>query len=141
MEDIARTVGPIALIVAIASLVAGIIIYVLSMQVGANRETLRALRVALERDPTPSQLGEAIKLWPEAGKFSQNQQKNEMVRRAHEDETKLAQKTEMMKGMSRSVFFLSAFTGALFIASIFLGRAPAATEPAPTTVEGTVPAP
>jgi hypothetical protein len=138
MEEIARTVGPIALIASIASVVAGAIIYLLSTQVAQNRETLRKLRVALERDPTPSQLGEAMKIWPESAKFTAALQKTEMVRLAHNDETKLAQKNEMMKGMSRSVFFLAAFAGAIFVASIFLGR-PATPEPAPAPTDGSAP--
>ena len=132
MQDIARNVGPIALIAAIALLVAGIIIFIISMQLASSREELRALRVALERDPTPAQLGEAIKMWPEAGKYSQNQQKSELIRKAHDEETKRAQKNEDLKGLSRTIFFVAAFSGALYVASIFLGREPAA-EPAPVT--------
>jgi len=131
MQEIARTVGPIALIAGIGCIVAGAIIYIISTQLATSREEMRKLRVALERDPTPAQLGEAIKLWPEAGKYSPNQQKPELIRRAHEEETKRAQKNEMMKGLSRTMFFVGAFAGALYVASIFLGREPAP-EPVPT---------
>lgn len=137
MQDIAKTIGPIALIAGICCVVAAIIIYVISNQLSTSREEMRKLRVALERDPTPGQLGEALKMWPEAGKYSGNQQKPELVRRAHEEETKRAQKCEMMKGLTRTMFFVGAFAGALYVASIFVGRMPAGDAP-PTNQESTL---
>lgn len=87
------------------------------------------LRVGLERDPTPAQLAQAIRLWPEAGKFSPNLQKTELVRRAHEEEGKRAAKTEMIKGLVRTIFFISAFAAALYVASLFLRPRPEAAQP------------
>ena len=134
MEQVFATIGPIALIASIAMAVAAVICHIIGIQLTQQREEIRVLRVALERDPSPGQLAQAIRIWPEVGKYSANMQKVELVKKAHEEENKRAQKAEMIKGLVRTIFFVSAFAMALYIASIFLRPRPDAT---PTTVPST----
>jgi hypothetical protein len=136
MEAILHTVAPIALIIAIACIVAAVCIHIVAAQTHGSRETLRALRVALERDPTPSQIGEALQMWPEASKYAVNQQKLELIKCAHNEETKRAQKTEVLKGLVRTIFFVAAFAGAVYVASIFI-KVPEETAPTTTTTPTT----
>lgn len=132
MEAILHTVAPIALIIGIACIIAAVLIHIVASQTHASRETLRALRVALERDPSPAQIGEALQMWPDASKYAVGQQKMELIKCAHTEETKRAQKTEMLKGLVRTIFFVAAFAGAVYVASLFI-KEPDATAPAPTT--------
>lgn len=135
MEEVFGVIGPIALISAIGTAVVAVICHIIAYQSNQGREEMRVLRVGLERDPTPAQLAQAIRMWPEAGKFSPNLQKTELVRRAHEEEGKRAAKTEMIKGLVRTIFFISAFAGALYVASLFLRPRPDAPQQPATTTE------
>jgi hypothetical protein len=125
MQEIFKTIGPIGLIAGIATAIAAVFCHIFAIQLSASREELRKLRVALERDPSPGQLGEALKMWPDAGKYAQGQKVQELVKQAHIEEGKRAHRNESVKGAVRVLFFLSAMGFALFIASIFLGREPA----------------
>lgn len=125
MQEIFKTAGPIGLIVGIATAMGAIICHIIAIQLSASREELRKLRVALERDPSPGQLGEALKMWPDAAKYSQGQKIQELVKQAHIEEGKRASKNESVKGGVRVLFFISVMGIAIFIASIFLGRDPA----------------
>lgn len=138
MEEVFGVIGPIALISAIGTAVVAVICHIIAYQSNQSREEMRVLRVALERDPSPAQLAQAIRMWPEAGKFSPNLQKTELVRRAHEEEGKRAAKTEMIKGLVRTIFFISAFAAALYVASLFLRPRPESPQPANTTTEAPV---
>lgn len=130
MQEIFKTAGPIGLIVGIATAIGAVFCHIIAIQLSASREELRKLRVALERDPSPGQLGEALKMWPDAGKYSQGQKVQELVKQAHIEEGKRASKNESVKGAVRVLFFVAVMGVALFIASIFLGREPAA-DPTP----------
>lgn len=137
MEEIFKIVGPIGLIAAIAAAVTAVICHIVAMQLSQQREELRVLRVALERDPSPGQLAQAVRMWPEVGKYSPNMQKAELVKKAHEEEIKRAQKTESIKGLVRTMFFVAAFALALYVASIFIARNAAAQGATPTTTTET----
>ena len=108
----------------IKSVVGAIICHIVAIQLSASREELRKLRVALERDPSPGQLGEALKMWPDAAKYSQGQKVQELVKQAHLEEGKRASKNETVKGGVRVLFFISVMGIAIFVAGIFLGRDP-----------------
>ncbi|MEQ1821128.1 MAG: hypothetical protein ABL949_01325 [Fimbriimonadaceae bacterium] len=125
MQELFKTLGPIGLIAGVAMAVGAVLCHIFAIQLSASREELRKLRVALERDPSPGQLGEALKMWPEAAKYAQGQKVQELVKQAHIEEGKRAHRNESVKGAVRVLFFISAMGFALFIASIFLGREPA----------------
>src|SRR5688572_30665689 len=104
-----------------------------SRQLSASREELRLLRVALERDPSPGQLGQALQMFPQAAQYPQTHRVGEMVKQAHVEETRRADKVERMMGITRSFFSLAALGGAIFVASLFLKPKPDA-EPAPAPI-------
>lgn len=121
MEQFFNVARPISLPLAIGAMVAGIITYWIARQLSASREELRVLRVALERDPSTSQLAQALRLWPGVAQYPPTHQTQEMVKRAHQEETRRAEKTEATMGIVRTFFALAALAGAIYVASFFVG--------------------
>ncbi len=123
MEEIIKIVGIVSLIVAIATGVTAVVCHFLAAQLNASREEMRALRVALEKDPSPAQVGQALRHWPEATKFGESMQLVELRKGAHGEELKRAERTEKLKGLVRVLFFFTAIGMALFITGqILAGR-------------------
>jgi len=120
VAKILEVAGPIGGLAALAFLVVAGLGHVLARQVAMNRETMRKLRVALEHDPSPGQLGQALALWPEAAKYPPTPQRQELVKQATLEERRRADRTELIKGWVR-VFLGLAFLGvALYVASLFI---------------------
>lgn len=128
MKEVMGVLAPIALTVGIGCLVGGIIGFIVSLQMMKDREIFRELRVALERDPTPGQLAEARRRWPDTGQFSGNMLKGEYVKRAHQEEMRKADRAEKIKGWVRSLFFVAVIGVALFFVGNYVKNMP---EPAP----------
>jgi urea transporter len=115
MEDIFKIAGPIGLIVAIATALGAVFAHLFAIQLHNSREEMRRLRVGLEKDPSPAQMGEALRMWPEATKFTGAMQMGELRKNAHAAEMSRASKAENIKGMVRVFFFISAIGIVLFI--------------------------
>lgn len=109
--------------------------YVIARQFSAGREEMRTLRVALERSPTQAQLGQGMQLWPEAAQYPETVRLGEMIKRAHQDESRRAEKAEMSLGVCRSFVGLAVVGVALVILGATWKPAPPA-PPAPQSVEG-----
>ncbi len=123
MEEIIKIVGLVGLIVAIATGVAAVVCHFLAIQLNTSREEMRALRVALEKEPSPAQLGEALRLWPEATKYNGGMQLAELRKGAHGQELIRAERTEKLKGLVRVLFFIAVIGIVLFIAGqVLAGR-------------------
>lgn len=71
-----------------------------------SREQLRELRHALEKDPSPAQLNEARRLWPDASKLPGKYEVDDLKRRALEAEMKRANSFELSKGTLRVFLFV-----------------------------------
>lgn len=100
-ENILAIAGPIGGLVAVVALVLALIGHLYGRQVSEGRETVRKLRVGLEHDPSPGQLGQALRLWPEAAKYPGNNQRIELVKQAQLDEARRANQFEFVKGLVR----------------------------------------
>ena len=122
MNELFKTIGLIGMIAAIGTALGAVLCHLIAIQLSKSREELRRLRVALERDPSPGQLGEAMMMWPETAKYSQSQKLVELVKQAHLEEGRRAEKTETVKGAVRVLFFISTVGIAIYIASIFLAK-------------------
>ena len=121
--DIAIQIAPI---LAIAAVVAAIIMWVIGKRISDNRELLRSLRVALDRDPSPAQISEAIRMWPEATQYPGHHQVDELRRIARDDETKRAKNFEMAKKGSRVFATIAFLAVAIYIGClIYLKYKPA----------------
>ena len=88
VENILAIAGPIGGLVAVVAVVLALIGHLYGRQVSIGRETVRKLRVGLEHDPSPGQLGQALRLWPEAAKYPGNNQRIELVKQANLDEAR-----------------------------------------------------
>lgn len=125
VENILEVAGPIGGLAALAFLVLAGLGHLFARQVAMSRETVRTLRVALEHDPSPGQIGHALSLWPEAAKYPPTPQRQELVKQATLEERRRADRTELIKGWVR-VFLGLAFLGAaLYVASLFIKAPPA----------------
>lgn len=136
METFAKILevaGPIAGILVIAELVAAGVMHLLARQTAENRETMRKLRVALEHDPSPGQLGQALQMWPEAAKYPPTVQRQELVKQATLAEHNKADRTEFIKGVVRFLLGLAFLCAVIFIMSRFIRPSSATEEPAEPT--------
>ena len=123
MEQVLIDIYKAALVVAwplaIGALLAMGVAYFISRQLANDREQLRTLRVGLERNPSPAQMGEGIKLWPEIANYPANLQVQEMVKRANLDENRRAERVEVTMGIVRFIGFLAFIGVALVVAGMF----------------------
>jgi hypothetical protein len=109
--------------------------FVLARQLSASREDIRKLRVALERDPSPNQLGEALTMWPEVKQYPQTHQLAEMVNRAHKEEGKRAERYQVTMGISRFFVALAVLGAGIWIAGRFWDPQEAPAQAPDTTAE------
>lgn len=124
MNEILQTMKPIALFGMIGMFIAGALAFWIATRVGATRDELRKLRSALERDPSPMQLSEARRRWPQTSQIAEKLQTSEMRRLASADEMALSQSFERGKALSRVLIGFGFFFGVVFLVTTFY-RAPA----------------
>lgn len=122
MEDYFKIAAPIALPVGICAVVAAVVAFVMAKQLQGRREALRKLRIAIESDPTPVQLGEAQKLWPEVLQYPQSQQRSQMIQLANKTEAKRADSAEGAMTFSRLLSALAVLCFALVVAAKIIIR-------------------
>jgi hypothetical protein len=118
MEQVYNFIVVLGIPLIAVGVVGAIITYILARQISGSREELRVLRIALERDPSPVQVGQALRLWPDVAQLPKNIQPGEMVKRAHVDEGKRAERAEATLGICRT-FIAIAVVG---IAIVLMGR-------------------
>src|SRR5687768_2426513 len=111
MQQVIDFLRPVALPFAIVMAVIAGIIFFIATRMGETREVMRTLKAALDRDPSPAQIGQALQMYPQASQFPGQHQLNELRRLAREDENKRARTFEAIKGWSR-VFLAFAVLGA-----------------------------
>ena len=104
---------------AIISILAMGIVYYISHELKKNREELRALRVSLERNPSPAQIGAGMRMFPDAVKFPENLRIQEMVKRAAQDESKRAERIEVIMSYVRFIGILTFIGVGLIVAGFF----------------------
>ena len=123
MEQVLIDIYKAALVVAwplaIIALVAMGVVYYISRQLHAYREDLRALRVSLERNPSPGQIGAGLQKWPDIAHFPENLRIQEMIKRANQDENKRAERVEIVLSYTRFIGFLAFIGIALIVAGYF----------------------
>ena len=123
MQDVLIDIYKAALLcawpLAIGAVLSMGVAYFISRQLHNDREQLRQLRVSLEKGPSPAQMGEGLRMWPEIGKFPQNLQIQEMVKRASIDENRRAERVEVVMGIVRFIGFLAFIGIALIVAGMF----------------------
>jgi hypothetical protein len=106
-----RVVQPLAWPIGIAAAVAAIVNIVVARVVASSREELRQLRVALEQKPTPAQLGQAMRLWPDIAQVPEALRLGEMVKRGAREEAKKVERIATWYGFARlfaTIVFLAA---------------------------------
>ena len=118
MDQFVDIVKPLSLPLAIAGLVLAGIVYLFAKQMGEKREVVRVLKSALDRDPSPAQIGQALNTWPEAKSMPPKHQLDEVRRLAREYEAKQAHSFEVAKGLSRFFLALMVLGIVLFIVSV-----------------------
>ena len=119
MKETLQTATPIALIGAIVCLVGAAMIYLIATRIAASRDSLRTLRSALERDPSPSQLAEARRMYPSVSQTAEKLQQSEFARQTHIDEAKLSARFEQSKGLSRMCIGAGVFFFVIFLVGTF----------------------
>ncbi|MBX7133314.1 MAG: hypothetical protein K1X67_11620 [Fimbriimonadaceae bacterium] len=130
VENILAIAGPIGGLVAVVAVVLALIGHLYGRQVSIGRETVRKLRVGLEHDPSPGQLGQALRLWPEAAKYPGNNQRIELVKQANLDEARRANQFEFVKGVVRMCIGIAFLGVVLYILSMIF-KPGKAVEPEP----------
>jgi hypothetical protein len=136
MNEFVKIAGPISLPVAIGAFVIAGIIYFIAKNVGDQREVLRTLRTALERDPSPQQIGQALQMWPDAKQFPGQHQLNELRRMARDAENAKAKSFEVGKAFSRIVIGIGVLAIIIYAGSLAwnkFGPEPAKEAPAATS--------
>jgi hypothetical protein len=93
--------------------------YYISRQLSKDREQLRTLRVSLERDPSPGQIGSGLRMWPDVARFPANLQVQEMIKRASQDENRRAERVEVTLSVTRFIACLAFIGIALAVAGMF----------------------
>lgn len=119
MKEILQTATPIAMILMIIMIVAAAVMYFIALRIAATRDSYRVLRTALERDPSPAQINEARRNWPQVAQISEKLQVGEMKRLALQDEGKLSQKFEVGKATCRTFVILAVVCAAIFAFGTF----------------------
>lgn len=117
--DIYRVALGLSWPLAIAALLATGIVYYIAYQLGKDREELRTLRVSLEKNPTPAQIGQGIRMWPEVSQFPSGLQIQEMIKRANTEENRRAERVQVVLGYFRLIGFIAFIGVALIVAGFF----------------------
>lgn len=119
MNEILQSAKPIAMFGMIGMFVGGALTYWIALRIGASRDELRKLRSALERDPSPMQLNDARKRWPQVAQIAEKLQTSEMRRLASADEMMLSQSFERGKAMSRVLIGFGVFCLVIYVVATF----------------------
>lgn len=115
--NILASAGPIGGLVCLAMVVAAVGGHLYARGAASEREVVRSLRVALERDPSPTQLSQAMRRWPEAGRYPEAHQRQELIKQSQLEEGRRANNTELIKGVVRVCIGIAVLGAAIFLAA------------------------
>ncbi len=121
---ILEAVAPFSWPAAIVAVVAAVCTYLNARRIMTGREEVRRLRIALESEPSPAVLSQALKLWPQAARYPETQQPGELKLLANKEEGRRAQRAEVSMTMTRWFVGLSFLGAALFVASLIFRPGP-----------------
>lgn len=107
------------MIVMICFAVSAAVTYFLALRIAAVRDEMRTLRSAFERDPSPAQINEGRRMWPQVAQTAEKFQVGEMKKLALVDEGKLSQRFEVGKAAARSQVILSVVCAAVYLFGTF----------------------
>ena len=122
MQEVLIGIYKVALVaswpLAIGAILAMAAAYVVSRQLNQNREELRTLRMSLERTPSPAQIGEGMRMWPDVAQFPENLRITEMIKLAAKEEGRRAERVEVVMGYFRLIGFFAFIGVALVVAGM-----------------------
>lgn len=119
MEDVLNTVLKGGWPLALVGVLGAAITYWIARQFGAQREEMRALRVAVEHAATPEYIRKCVARWPDLSQYPATVQQGEMVKRTNIEEGKLAQRKESALSYTRIWVFVAFIGVALIVTGQF----------------------